>query len=111
MSDSKEFSRDRVAYVRHGRPAFFPDPAVDKLLAITMALLGEVCVLRDRLDAHERLAAAKGVFSPAEVDAFMADEAAAKARDAARQQAMDRVLSVLTEDVVRLREEASAAGK
>lgn len=104
MSD--EHSGDRVAYVQHGRPAFFDDPAVDKLLAIAMALLGEVCVLRERLDAHERLAAAKGVFDPAAVDAFVPDEVAAKARNEFRQQTMDRVLSVLTEDVVRLREEA-----
>lgn len=104
MSD--EHSRDRVAYVQNGRPAFFDDPAVDKLLAITMALLGEVCVLRERLDAHERLAAAKGVFDPATVDAYVPDAAAARARDDFRQQTMDRVLSVLTEEVVRLREEA-----
>ena len=111
MSGGNEYSRDRVAYVRHGRPAFFEDPAVDKLLAITMALLGEVCVLRDRLDAHERLAAAKGVFGPAEVDAFAPDEAASKERDAARQKAMDRVLSVLTEEVARLRDEARAPAR
>jgi hypothetical protein len=108
MSTEKSFSRDRVAYVRHGRPAFFEDPAVDKLLAIAMALLGEVCVLRERLDAHERLAAAGEVLSPASVDAFEPDEAATRERDLARERTMNRVLSVLTEDVVRLRNEDSS---
>jgi hypothetical protein len=97
---------DRVAYVQHGRPAFFEDPAVDKLLALTMALLGEVCVLRDRLDAHERLAAARGLFDPAAVDAYVPDDAAAAARDATRRRAVERVMSVLTEEVARLRDEA-----
>jgi len=83
--------RNRVGYVRGGRPAFFDDPAVDKLLAITMALLGEVCTLRDRLDAHERLAAARGLFDPAAVDAFEPDAATAQARAAERQAAIARV--------------------
>jgi hypothetical protein len=29
------------------RPAYFSDPAVDKLLSMTMALAGEVSVLRE----------------------------------------------------------------
>jgi hypothetical protein len=35
---------DRIAYVRNGRPVFFDDPVNDKLLAMLMVLLGEVCV-------------------------------------------------------------------
>lgn len=105
MSDETQYTRDRVAFVQHGRPAFFEDPAVDKLLAITMALLGEVCVLRERLDAHERLAASGRAVSPAAVDAFVPDAAVAQERDAVRELIMARVLSVLTEDVVRLRHE------
>ena len=87
---------------------FFDDPAVDKLLAMVMALLGEVCVLRERLDTHERLAAPRRAYSiRAAVDAFVPDEvAAAKARGEFREQAMARVLSVLTEEVARLRDEA-----
>jgi hypothetical protein len=107
MSGTTRPGRDRVGFVRHGRPAFFDDPAVDKLLAITMALLGEVCVLRDRLDAHERLAAARGGYGKADVDAYEPDAAARLERDAAREQAMARVLSVLSEDVARLRHDAA----
>jgi hypothetical protein len=105
MSDETQYTRDRVAFVQHGRPAFFEDPAVDKLLAVSMALLGEVCVLRERLDAHEQLAAAGQVPAPASVDAFVPGAAAAAQRDAVREQIMARVLSALTEDVVRLRHE------
>ena len=108
MTTDKADPRERIGYVQSGRPHFFPDPAVDKLLAITMALLGEVCVLRERLDAHERLAAGRGMFDPAAVDAFIPDAAAAAARDTLRRETMARVLSVLTEDVLRLRAEARA---
>ena len=41
------------------RPYFFDDPNIDKLLAMIMALTGEVSVLRERLDTHERLAQKK----------------------------------------------------
>ena len=61
MTDSNDPARERVQYVLNGRPAFFDDPAVDKLLAMNMALLGEICVLRDRLDTHERLASRHGL--------------------------------------------------
>jgi hypothetical protein len=42
------------------RPVYFNDPENDKLLAITMAVAGELSVLRERLDTIERLARAKG---------------------------------------------------
>ncbi len=101
----QEYGADRVAYVRHGRPVFFDDPAVDKLLAINMALLGEICVLRERLDTHERLAAARGLFDAAAVEAYSPDATAERERAALRERAVERALSVLTEEVVRLRHE------
>jgi len=106
MSDAGAYSRDRVEYVQGGRPAFFDDPAIDRMLQMIMALLGEVCVLRERLDTHERLAAG-GVTREA-VDAWVPDAAAAAERTALREQAMARVLSVLTEEVARLRHERRA---
>ena len=50
----KSISPPRVA--KGPRPYFFDDANVDKLLAMIMALAGEVSVLRERLDTHERLA-------------------------------------------------------
>ncbi len=37
------------------RPVYFEDPQVDKLLAMVIALTGEVSVLRERIDNLERL--------------------------------------------------------
>ena len=106
----RHFDPDRVRYVKGGRPHFFDDPAVDKLLAMVMALLGEVCVLRERLDAHERLAQARGMFGPGSVDDYLPDAESEGRRTADRELIMSRVLSVLTEEIARERAEASTPG-
>lgn len=98
-------AKNRVRYVLSGRPHFFDDPAIDKLLAMTMALLGEVCVLRDRLDTHERLAASHGRFGPSDVDRYEPDDEAMATRQQTRKATVDRVMKVLTEEVARLRDE------
>ncbi len=48
---------------------FFDDPAVDRAMAIVMALATEVYVLRDRVFAMERQLAAKGALDVAALDA------------------------------------------
>ena len=97
---------DRVRYVQGGRPRFFDDPVNDQLLAMVMALLGEVCVLRERLDSVERIAAARGLFAAADIEGLEPDAAARAERDSLRSGIMSRVLSVLEEEVVRLRHES-----
>ena len=97
--------QDRIASVQNGRPVFFEDPVNDRLLAMIMSLLGEICVLRERLDAQERLAQAHGLWSPADIDAYEPDAEARAARTRERDAQLERVLKVLTEEVVRLRHE------
>ena len=59
-------SEERIARVAKGkRPRYFADPAVDKLHAIVMSLVGELSATRDRLDALERLLESGG--SPIDV--------------------------------------------
>ena len=106
MSSRRTPNPDRVQFVQGGRPQFFPDPVNDQLLAMIMALLGEVCVLRERLDTVERIAASRGLWTPADIERFVADTAATAERDAARAGIMGRVLSVLEEEVIRLRGES-----
>jgi hypothetical protein len=99
-------ARDRVAFVQSGRPKFFADPVNDQLLAMITALLGEVCVLRERLDTVERLAAERGLWRPGDVEGYVPDAAAEAAREALRQGALARVFSVLNEEIARLRHAA-----
>ena len=80
------------------RPSFFDDPQIDKLLAITMALAGEVSVLRERLDTVERLAEAKGVLSRDEIEAYRADGSAAAERERWRADYLERILRVIHQE-------------
>jgi hypothetical protein len=61
---------------------------------MVLALLGEVAVLKDRLDANERLLAAAGLHGPDDVDVFSPDAQVRAHRSAYRQACYDRVLGV-----------------
>lgn len=67
------------------------DPRVDTLMGMVMSLLSEVSVLRERLDAHERLGAARQPVTPETVDDYVPDEAAQQARAATRQRLIEKV--------------------
>ena len=84
---------------RGERPRYFEDPAIDKVLSITMALAGEVAVLRDRVDTIERLAEAGQPLSRAAVDAFVPDEQARADRDAWRETFLSVVLRVVHQEL------------
>lgn len=68
-----------------------PDPRVDTLLGMVMALTSEVAVLRDRLDAHERLACDGQAPTPQAVDDYVPDEHVQRERDARRRRLIDKV--------------------
>ncbi len=63
------------------RPQYFSDPDVDRLLAIIVPLIGEVSVLRDRLDTIERLVEKHGLFPQQEIEKFVASADEQKIRD------------------------------
>ena len=48
------------------RPQYFQDPAIDKVLAITMALAGEVAVMHDQIDTMQRLMEKGGTVTRAD---------------------------------------------
>ncbi len=77
------------------RPYFFDDPAVDKLLAITMALAGEVSVLRDRLDSVLQLTEAKGLLSTDDVEAYVPSADVRAERDTWREEFLARILRIV----------------
>lgn len=81
------------------RPVYFDEPQLDKLLAIVMALAGEVSVLRERLDTLERLAEAKGIFLISEIEAYQPDDQVAQEREQWRADYIARVLRVVQEEL------------
>lgn len=83
---------ERVGRSRGSQPVVFESESVDALAAMTLSLLGEVMVLRDRLDANERLLKAAGLHGPSDVDDYMPDQGAKEYRSAYRDLTYDRVL-------------------
>lgn len=81
--------RHRVHKGRRRVPG--PDPRVDTLLGMVMALTSEIAVLRDRLDAHERLAGSGQTPTPQAVDDYVPEETVQRERDARRRRLIDKV--------------------
>jgi hypothetical protein len=81
------------------RPRYFEDPAIDKVLSITMALAGEVAVLRDRIDTIERLSESGRPISRAAIDAYQPDEQTRTDRDAWRETFLSVVLRTVHQEL------------
>jgi hypothetical protein len=80
------------------RPVYLDNSQNDKLLTMVVALAGEVSVLHERLDTIERLLAAKGILSIAEIENYEPDADAVKEREHWRVEYIARVLRVLKEE-------------
>ena len=63
-----------------GRPYFFDDPAVERVLNISMAIATEVAVVRERMDTIERLLEAKGILKQDEIESFIPTDDQAEER-------------------------------
>lgn len=73
------------------RPQFYEQAGIDQLMSMVMVLAGEVCMLRDRMDAQERVAKAHGIDLANGIEALELDEQALQAREAYRQDFLDRL--------------------
>ena len=67
MSDKKS--------VKAGRPAFFSDPEIDRLLAIIVRLMTEHSVLNERVKTLESLLIESGAITREALEAFEPSEA------------------------------------
>lgn len=76
------------------RPYFLNDEA-ETVLAITMAVVQELAVARQRIDTLERLLEGKGVLSRREIETFAPDPAAAVERALFNQEYIARVLRIV----------------
>ena len=84
------------------RPAFFDDPAVDQLMALFMAMSGELSVLYDRVDTLERLLEESGVMSRERIEAYRPDSGVADQRQQRRQEYIRRLFRIIREDAEHL---------
>lgn len=81
-----------------GKRPYFITPEVERVLAITLATVQELAVTRQRLDTVERLLAAKGVVSSAEIDGFTPEPVAAAERGLWTQEYLNRVLRIVQQE-------------
>jgi hypothetical protein len=86
------------------RPQYFEDPAIDRLMSITMALVGEVSVMRERMDTIERLLDAKGTISRAEIEAYTPDRKAGEERGLLTRDYISRIMRGVQQDLEALAE-------
>ena len=61
-----------------------------------VALAGEVSVVKERLDTHERLAALGKVATPEEIENYAPDEDAEDEREAWRAAMLERVFRIIS---------------
>jgi hypothetical protein len=99
MTEEIDWIARAGARAKGRRPDYFEDPALDRLLSLTMALVGEVSVLRERIDTVERLLEAKGTISRADIDAWQPDRAAGEERGIATRAYIARVMRGFQQEV------------
>ena len=104
MSDDIDYIARAGAKAKGKRPAYFEDPAIDRTLSIVMALVGEVSVLRERLDTVERLLEAKGSICRADIEAYEPDRTSGHERGMQTRAYIARVMRGVQQDMEALEE-------
>lgn len=79
-------------------PQAMAEPQAERVLAITIALAGEIAVLHEKLDTLARVATEKDRFTLADLEDYQPTPEIAAERDAWRKAYIQRVLNVLHED-------------
>ncbi|MBM3513829.1 MAG: hypothetical protein FJX59_08940 [Alphaproteobacteria bacterium] len=86
------------------KPIYF-DPTTDKLLSMVLTLMGELSVVRDRLDTVERLAEKKGVFKVDDIETYDIPEDVNKIRMERRSAYIARVLKCVQDELDQLQQQ------
>jgi nitrogen fixation/metabolism regulation signal transduction histidine kinase len=81
-----------------GKRPYFLDASVERVLAITMAVVQELAVARERIDTLERLLQAKGVVNQGEIEAFVPTASESAERGRWTQEYLARVLRILQQE-------------
>lgn len=98
MNDALDPLKLAGAKAKGKRPYFFEDPDVERVLSITMAVAGELAVVRQRLDTIERLLDEKGVVTREDVETYVPDSEAAVERGRWTEEYLARVLRIVQQE-------------
>jgi hypothetical protein len=80
------------------RPIFYDAPGLDQAMSMIMVLANEISVLHDRLDAAERVAKEGGLDLATGIETLMLDQDALEAREAWRQNFLERLFYLARKD-------------
>lgn len=95
--------------MRGQRPAFHEQGSIDRLVAMVLALTGEVSVLADRVRTLEALGTRAGWLEAGAADAYRPDLPEREAREQAREALVGRVLAIVDEELADLADDDSDA--
>lgn len=104
MTESLDWIARAGAKAKGKRPKYFEDPATDRTLSIVMALVGEVSVMRERMDTIERLLDANGTVSRADIESYTPDRAAGEERGLLTRAYIARIMRGVQQDMEALAE-------
>lgn len=79
-------------------PVFTGDPRIENLLGITLAVVAELAVTRERLDTVERLLQGRELVGRDDIEAFRPDDDAVAERNAWHADYLARIFRVLLRD-------------
>ncbi len=82
-----------------GRPYFFDDPTVEKVLNIAMAVATELAVVRERLDTLERVLEQKGISVRAAIENFEPNDIEAEERQSLHARYIARILRIVQQEI------------
>lgn len=93
-----EQGRHSVKNAKGKRPHFYSSSGLDQAMSMIMVLASELAVMRDRLDAGERVAKAHGLDLAAEIEMLQFDQPALEERETRRQQFFGRLYYLARKD-------------
>ena len=101
MSDPASRSAHPAPPVPAPEPAFFDNPAIDNLIAVTLELGAELWVQRERMRVVESLLAQKGMVTPELIEPYQPSEAEAAKSRAEREAFVARVYGAFARSTVK----------
>jgi hypothetical protein len=104
MTEELDWIARSGAKAKGRRPEYLDSPFEDRMLSMLMALVGEVSVLRERLDTVERLLEAKGSISRSDIETYAPDLEIGKERNRIIREYIARVMRGVQQDMEALAE-------
>jgi hypothetical protein len=95
---SLSLALDRAGQKPAGKRPYFLDAEVERVLAITMVVVQELAVARERIDTLERLLTASGVIAPGAVEAFRPSADVVAERGRWTEEYIARVLRIVQQE-------------